>query len=104
MRGLVELPELKARLIGEDLIGTPFGKPPLALTPGWPTARHVLAFTLVRMPAYEKFRLEPPSDGLWPDWEDLRKWLMVELPAELPAQWDAHWAGPTQEANNEALD
>ena len=58
----------------------------------------VLAFTLVRMPAYEKLWLEFPSDGLWPDWEGLRKWLMVELPAEMLAQWDAHWAAPMEES------
>ena len=63
----------------------------------------VLAFTLVRMPAHEKLWLELPSDGLWPDWEGLRKWLMVELPAEMLAQRDAQWAGPMQEANNAAL-
>ena len=113
MRGLVKLPELKARLIGEDLIGHTFWKAtsgPAAVVAKCQTHQQmsgfmyrVLAFTLVRMPAYEKLRLELPSDGLRPDWEGLCKWLMVELPVEMLPLWSAHWAAPMKEANDEAL-
>ena len=113
MRGLVKLPELKARLIGEDLIGHTFWKAtsgPDAVLAKCQTHQQmsgfmyrVLAFTLVRMPAYEKLRLELPSDGLWPDWEGLCKWLMVELPVEMLPLWNAHWAAPMKEASDEAL-
>ncbi len=113
MHGLVKLTELKARLFGEDLIGHAVWKATSGPDAGLANCqRHqqmsvfmyrMLAFALARMPAYENLQLELPSDGLWPDWEGLRKWLMVDLPAEMLAQWDAQWAGPMQQANDEAV-
>ena len=112
MHALVELPELQARLDCAALMDHTIWKtchvPPAELAE-WKSHREmsgfmyrVLAFSLVRMPAYADLKLELP-DGLGPDWRLIREWLSSKLPSELTAAWQTHWAAPMLEDEERRL-